>query len=52
MNTRAQPDAGRTGHGLTGFVARARELAEKYGDRFRPNDYLRSLAAEGGEFPA
>ena len=27
---------GRTGHGLEGFVARAKELAEKYGERFTP----------------
>jgi 3-hydroxyacyl-CoA dehydrogenase/enoyl-CoA hydratase/3-hydroxybutyryl-CoA epimerase len=38
--------------GLGAFVARADELAEKYGDRFRPTDYLRELAASGGSFPA
>ncbi len=38
--------------GLGAFVARADELAEKYGDRFRPTTYLRELAASGGSFPA
>ncbi|WP_435746225.1 3-hydroxyacyl-CoA dehydrogenase NAD-binding domain-containing protein [Nocardioides sp. SYSU DS0663] len=38
--------------GLAAFVARADELAEKYGDRFRPTQYLRDLAASGGSFPA
>src|SRR4051794_32820847 len=38
--------------GLGAFVARADELAEKYGDRFRPTDYLRDLAASHGSFPA
>lgn len=38
--------------GLAAFVARADELAEKYGDRFRPTAYLRELAASGGSFPA
>jgi 3-hydroxyacyl-CoA dehydrogenase/enoyl-CoA hydratase/3-hydroxybutyryl-CoA epimerase len=38
--------------GLGAFVARADELAEKYGDRFRPTSYLRELAASGGSFPA
>jgi 3-hydroxyacyl-CoA dehydrogenase/enoyl-CoA hydratase/3-hydroxybutyryl-CoA epimerase len=38
--------------GLGAFVARADELAEKYGDRFLPTDYLRELAASGGSFPA
>ena len=33
------------------FVARADELAEKYGDRFRPTAYLRDLAAAGRSFP-
>jgi 3-hydroxyacyl-CoA dehydrogenase/enoyl-CoA hydratase/3-hydroxybutyryl-CoA epimerase len=31
--------------GLPGFVARADELAELYGDRFRPPDSLRERAA-------
>lgn len=38
--------------GLGAFVARADELAEKYGERFRPTQYLRNLAASGGSFPA
>ncbi|MFN8192853.1 MAG: 3-hydroxyacyl-CoA dehydrogenase NAD-binding domain-containing protein [Nocardioidaceae bacterium] len=38
--------------GLSAFVARADELAEQYGDRFRPNPHLRELAASGGSFPA
>jgi 3-hydroxyacyl-CoA dehydrogenase/enoyl-CoA hydratase/3-hydroxybutyryl-CoA epimerase len=38
--------------GLAAFVARADELAEKYGDRFRPTAYLRSMAQKGESFPA
>ncbi len=38
--------------GLKGFVARARELAEKYGDRFTPPPYLVDLAEKGERFPA
>ncbi|NUQ87354.1 MAG: 3-hydroxyacyl-CoA dehydrogenase [Glycomyces artemisiae] len=38
--------------GLAAFVARADELADRYGDRFRPTAYLRELAASGGSFPA
>ena len=38
--------------GLGAFVARADELAEQYGDRFRPTAYLRDLAASHGSFPA
>ncbi|MGZ4466253.1 MAG: 3-hydroxyacyl-CoA dehydrogenase NAD-binding domain-containing protein [Nocardioides sp.] len=38
--------------GLAAFVARADELAEKYGDRFRPTAYLSNLAETGGSFPA
>jgi len=38
--------------GLAAFVRRADELAERYGDRFRPTAYLRELAATGGSFPA
>ncbi|MGA9747109.1 MAG: 3-hydroxyacyl-CoA dehydrogenase NAD-binding domain-containing protein, partial [Nocardioides sp.] len=38
--------------GLTGFVARARELAATYGDRFEPPAYLVELARTGGSFPA
>jgi 3-hydroxyacyl-CoA dehydrogenase/enoyl-CoA hydratase/3-hydroxybutyryl-CoA epimerase len=33
-------------------VKRADELAERYGDRFRPTPYLRELAAKGEGFPA
>ena len=43
---------GRTGRGLTGFVARAKELAEKYGDRFAPTDRLVEMAESGETFPA
>ncbi len=42
---------GRTGQGLRGFVARARELAEKYGDRFAPTDRLVEMAEKGESFP-
>ncbi|QWF22035.1 enoyl-CoA hydratase/isomerase family protein [Nocardioides sp. LMS-CY] len=38
--------------GLAAFVARADELADAYGERFRPSAYLRDLAASGGSFPA
>ncbi|HET6653111.1 MAG TPA: 3-hydroxyacyl-CoA dehydrogenase NAD-binding domain-containing protein [Nocardioides sp.] len=38
--------------GLAGFVARARELAATYGDRFAPPAYLVDLAENGGHFPA
>ncbi len=43
---------GRTGRGLKGFVARARELAEKYGERFEPTDRLVEMAEKGESFPA
>jgi 3-hydroxyacyl-CoA dehydrogenase/enoyl-CoA hydratase/3-hydroxybutyryl-CoA epimerase len=43
---------GRTGKGLTGFVARARELAEKYGERFAPTERLQEMAEKGESFPA
>ena len=43
---------GPAGTGLTGFVARARELAAAYGDRFTPPPYVVDLAARGGRFPA
>ena len=43
---------GRTGRGLEGFVARARELAEKYGDRFTPTPRLVEMAEKGESFPA
>jgi 3-hydroxyacyl-CoA dehydrogenase/enoyl-CoA hydratase/3-hydroxybutyryl-CoA epimerase len=42
---------GRTGKGLEGFVARARELAEKYGDRFTPTPRLVDMAEKGETFP-
>ena len=35
---------GKTGQGVAGFVARADELAEKFGDRFTPNALLRKEA--------
>lgn len=38
--------------GLDAFIARAEELAEKYGDRFQPTPWLRDLAASGKGFPA
>ncbi|MGH3362422.1 MAG: 3-hydroxyacyl-CoA dehydrogenase NAD-binding domain-containing protein, partial [Nocardioides sp.] len=38
--------------GLAAFLARADELAERYGDRFRATPYLRELAAKGETFPA
>ena len=38
--------------GAAGFVARARELAATYGDRFTPPAYLVGLAESGGRFPA
>ncbi|TQL70788.1 short chain enoyl-CoA hydratase /3-hydroxyacyl-CoA dehydrogenase [Nocardioides albertanoniae] len=38
--------------GIDAFLARADELAEAYGDRFRPTQYLRDLAAKGEGFPA
>jgi 3-hydroxyacyl-CoA dehydrogenase/enoyl-CoA hydratase/3-hydroxybutyryl-CoA epimerase len=38
--------------GLGAFVARARELAATYGDRFEPPAYLVDLAERGGRFPA
>ena len=38
--------------GLAAFVRRADELADRYGERFRPSAYLRDLAASGGAFPA
>ena len=38
--------------GLNAFLARADELAERYGDRFRATPYLRDLAEKGESFPA
>ncbi len=43
---------GPAGTGLTGFVARARELAAAYGERFEPPAYVVDLAAKGARFPA
>ena len=37
--------------GLAGFVARARELAAAYGDRFAPPSYVVELAEKGARFP-
>ncbi|MFJ3705967.1 MULTISPECIES: 3-hydroxyacyl-CoA dehydrogenase NAD-binding domain-containing protein [Streptomyces] len=36
--------------GLPGFVARARQLAERYGDRFLPSAYLVEKAGKGETF--
>ena len=36
--------------GLTGFVARARELAETYGERFTPPDSLVAKAESGEKY--
>ena len=36
--------------GIDKFVAEADKLADKYGDRFRPNDLLRDMAAKGDTF--
>jgi 3-hydroxyacyl-CoA dehydrogenase/enoyl-CoA hydratase/3-hydroxybutyryl-CoA epimerase len=36
--------------GLTGFIARAEELAQRYGDRFTPPELLRKKAAAGETF--
>ena len=38
--------------GLAAFVRRADELAERYGERFRPSAYLRGLVERGESFPA
>jgi 3-hydroxyacyl-CoA dehydrogenase/enoyl-CoA hydratase/3-hydroxybutyryl-CoA epimerase len=38
--------------GLQAFLDRADQLAEAYGERFRPRDYLRDLAAKGEGFPS
>jgi 3-hydroxyacyl-CoA dehydrogenase/enoyl-CoA hydratase/3-hydroxybutyryl-CoA epimerase len=38
--------------GLAGFVARAKELAAKYGDRFEPPASLVAAAENGSSFPA
>jgi 3-hydroxyacyl-CoA dehydrogenase/enoyl-CoA hydratase/3-hydroxybutyryl-CoA epimerase len=41
---------GRTGSGVAGFVARADELAAKYGSRFEPNPLLRKKAENNEQF--
>ncbi|WP_028658561.1 3-hydroxyacyl-CoA dehydrogenase NAD-binding domain-containing protein [Nocardioides insulae] len=38
--------------GLAAFLVRADELAERYGERFRPSGYLRDLVANGESLPA
>jgi len=43
---------GKAGKGLPGFVARARELAAKYGERFEPTARLVEMAEKGETFPA
>ncbi len=43
---------GAAGTGLSGFVARARELAAAYGERFQPPAYVVDLAERGEHFPA
>ena len=43
---------GPAGRGPAGFVARARELQAKYGDRFEPPASLVAVAEAGGTFPA
>ena len=41
---------GVTGTGLTGFLARAEQLTERYGDRFSPPTLLRKKAENGERF--
>ena len=36
--------------GIPAFVAEADRLADRYGDRFRPNQLLRDMAAKGENF--
>ena len=43
---------GKGGKGITGYIARANELADKYGDRFRPTARLVEMAEKGESFPA
>ncbi|MFC6154570.1 3-hydroxyacyl-CoA dehydrogenase NAD-binding domain-containing protein [Nocardioides yefusunii] len=38
--------------GIDAFIARADSLADTYGEKFRPTQYLRDLAAKGEGFPA
>jgi len=42
--------SGSAGGGIAGFVARAEEFAEKYGERFRPNPLLLKKAENGESF--
>ncbi|GAB3852962.1 fatty oxidation protein FadB [Nocardioides maradonensis] len=44
-------DAADGSYGIEAFLKRADELADKYGDRFRPTQYLRDMAAKGETFP-
>ena len=46
------PDDRNAEIGLAAFVRRADELAERYGERFRPSAYLRGLVERGESFPA
>ncbi len=46
------PDDADAPIGLAAFVARADELADAYGERFRPTGHLRLLAERGESFPA
>ncbi len=43
---------GPCGHGLVGFVARAEQLAAKYGERFAPTERLKEMAHKDESFPA
>jgi 3-hydroxyacyl-CoA dehydrogenase/enoyl-CoA hydratase/3-hydroxybutyryl-CoA epimerase len=43
---------GEAGRGPAGFVARARELAAKYGERFEPPASVVAVAEASGTFPA
>ncbi|GAB4001446.1 3-hydroxyacyl-CoA dehydrogenase NAD-binding domain-containing protein [Nocardioides ultimimeridianus] len=45
-------DAADGSYGIDAFLKRADELADKYGERFRPTQYLRDMAAKGETFPA
>ncbi|UDY23504.1 3-hydroxyacyl-CoA dehydrogenase NAD-binding domain-containing protein [Nocardioides sp. Kera G14] len=45
-------DAADGSYGVDAFIARANELADTYGDRFRPTPYLLDLVAKGETFPA
>ena len=42
---------GPTGQGLKAFVARARELAATYGERFEPTEWLVQRAESDDPFP-